>query len=244
MTRVFKFVLLASLIGNLTIIYVGYKAVQYRSYINYWLDKYSVVVEEFSGRSTFAGENAVIEPPLPDQRRVVFLGTQVTRRWQVDSAFSGWQAVNRGVDGQRLPGFLLRFYPDVIDLGAHAVVVEVSSYNFRPGTPVRELKDYVASLADLARANDIVPIIGSVIPAREGAVDLDEYRLADSVAVFNSWLRAGAADGIWRLADFSVLLADEKGFLRRDLSFDGIDPNEAGYRLMTGAVDTLLAALP
>jgi len=160
---------------------------------------------------------------LPDQRRVVFLGTQVTRRWQVDSAFSGWQAVNRGVDGQRLPGFLLRFYPDVIDLGAHAVVVEVSSYNFRPGTP---------------------PIIGSVIPAREGAVDLDEYRLADSVAVFNSWLRAGAADGIWRLADFSVLLADEKGFLRRDLSFDGIDPNEAGYRLMTGAVDTLLAALP
>ncbi len=241
MSRTMKLVLLASLLGNLTIVYVGYKAYMYRSYINYWLDKYEVVVEEFSGRHRYQATNEAFRGEAPQPKRVVFLGTQVVSRWDVQAAFPQWEAVNRGIEGQRVAGFLLRFRSDVIALRPGAVVIEVSSYNFRQQWEVEEIREYAQSMADLARANGIMPIFGTVIPPRRGVVDLGDYKIMDSIAVFNEWLRAGAQAGQWRLVEFNRLLADEQGYLRKDLSKDGIDPNEAGYRVMTTALDSVLA---
>ncbi|HOZ08344.1 MAG TPA: hypothetical protein PKW75_08660, partial [candidate division Zixibacteria bacterium] len=164
MSRVLKLVLAASLVGNLAIVWVGYKAYQYRTHINYWLDKYTEVVEEFSGRSRYRQDNERLRSDTAVPGRVVFLGTQVISRWDVGRSFPRWEAIDRGVAGQRLAGMLLRFQPDVLDLGPEAVVIEISSYNFRPEWPVRELEDYAESMADLARARGVAPIIGSVIP--------------------------------------------------------------------------------
>jgi lysophospholipase L1-like esterase len=244
--RTLKLVLLASLISNLTIVYVGYKAMQYRDYINYWLKKYEGVVEEFSSRHVFADANANLGAVPEGERRVVFIGTQVTRRWPQDDTIDRWQIVPRGVDGQRLAGFLLRFRPDVIQLHPSAVMIEVSSYNFRPDVTVRELMDYTASMADLARANNIAPVIGTIIPPRKGVVQIEDsdYSVDDSLAVFNDWLHQGEAAGRWRLVDFHALLADADGHLRKSLSFSGVDPNEEGYALMTAALDSVLQTIP
>ena len=243
MSRTMKLVLLASLVGNLTIVYVGYKAYMYRSYINYWLDKYEVVVEEFSGRHHYLPANATYHVEAPRPNRVVFLGTQVVSRWDVAAAFPQWEAINRGIEGQRVAGFLLRFRSDVIALKPGVVVIEISSYNFRSQWEVAEIREYAQSMADLARFNGMVPVFGTVIPPRTGAVDLGDYKIMDSVAVFNEWLRAGAQAGEWRLVEFNELLADEKGYLRKDLSADGIDPNEAGYAVMGAALDSVLAEI-
>lgn len=241
MSRTMKLVLLASLLGNLTIVYVGYKAYMYRSYINYWLDKYEVVVEEFSGRHHYEPVNSAYREDSIQANRVVFLGTQVVSRWHVATAFPQWETVNRGIEGQRVAGFLLRFQSDVVALRPGVVVIEISSYNFRPQWEVAEIGEYAQSMADVARANGIVPVFGTVIPPRKGAVDLGDYRIMDSLDVFNEWLRQGARRGEWRLVDFNRLLADEKGYLRKDLSMDGIDPNEEGYRVMGMALDSVLA---
>ncbi len=244
--RTLKFVLIASLIGNLTIVYVGYKAIQYRDYINYWLDKYHAVVEEFSSRHVFADANRRLGDVPEGERRVVFIGTQVTRRWPIADSLNGWQVVNRGIDGQRLAGYVLRFVPDVIELHPDAVLIEISSYNFRPDVTVKELMDYTASMADLARAHDIAPVIGTIIPPRKGAVEIEDsdYSVDDSLAVFNLWLHQGEAAGKWRLVDFHGLLVNEQGHLRKSLSFSGVDPNEDGYRLMTAAIDSVLRTIP
>ncbi|HOD67200.1 MAG TPA: GDSL-type esterase/lipase family protein [candidate division Zixibacteria bacterium] len=240
MSRVLKLVLAASLVGNLAIVWVGYKAYQYRTHINYWLDKYTEVVEEFSGRSRYRQDNERLRSDTAVPGRVVFLGTQVISRWDVGRSFPRWEAIDRGVAGQRLAGMLLRFQPDVLDLGPEAVVIEISSYNFRPEWPVRELEDYAESMADLARARGVAPIIGSVIPPWDADLGLGDYAIRDSIAAFNEWLQQGMAEGRWQVADFHGALADGEGYLRRELAAESIDPNRAGYERMTAAVDSVL----
>lgn len=240
MTRTWKLVLIASLVGNLTIIYVGYKALGYRSHINHFLDLYTKVVSEFSGRQYYEVENQGLADPVEGRPRIVFLGTQVTERWNVAEDFPDYEAINRGVDGQRFAGFLLRFRADVINLRPDAVMIEISSYNFRPELSVQELKEYTLSLVDLALANNITPLVGTVIPPVAGTTEPENYKLDDSLYHFNQWLMDYGVQSEMMVVDFASVLCDEDGHLRNDLAADAIDPNAAGYRLMTEAVTAVL----
>ena len=92
--------------------------------------------------------------------------------------------------GQRAAGFLLRFQPDVLDLKPQFVVIEVSSYNFRPNTDVREIFDYVGTMAALARCHGIEPILTTCIPPRDD-YEVDEhedYIVADTAALYSGWV--------------------------------------------------------
>ena len=143
-------ILILSLIGNIFIIYVAYKAIGYRKHINHFLEKYTNVVNEFSGRSFFETENQKILHPANDSERIILFGTQVTANWKIIDTSGNFYFINRGLPNQRLAGFLLRFKPDVIDLKPKCVVIEVSSYNFRPQSSVKEIQDYVSTMAELA----------------------------------------------------------------------------------------------
>ena len=245
MTRQWRFVLIISLIGNLTIAYVGYKTYEYRSHINYWLDKYLYVVDEFSERDQYVAANVTLQSDTTVAGRVVFFGTQVTLNWPLDQYFPGYETINRGVDGQRAAGFLLRFRPDVIALHPQAVVIEVSSYNFRPNTTAREMLDYVASMAELARCNGIEPILTTVIPPRAEyeVYEHPEYHVADTAAMYSGWLKDYAAAHGFPVVDWAKAVEDDKGFLRHDLSFDLVDLNDSGYAAISAATNAVLAEI-
>jgi len=236
MNKTWKIILIISLIINLSIIYVGYKALNYRRYINYWLEKYTQVVAEFSARNVYEHQNQTLKSNTVIENRIVFLGTQVTDQWDLEKYFENYEVIDRSIPGQRVAGFLLRFVPDVIELKPKAVVIEISSYNFRPQWTLKEIKDYVSSLAVLAKANGIEPIIGTIIPPGEDFELNDNYKIMDSLKVFNQWLVVNASGDKWRVADFNKVLRDEHGYLNEAFSVDIIDPNETGYRLMAEAV--------
>ena len=243
MRRIWKIILILSLAGNVSIVYVGYKALKYRSYINYWLEKYTQVVSEFSARNKYGEENRRLKSVVQVGNRVVFFGSQITENWNLPDLFPQFETVNRGVTGQRVGGFLLRFVPDVLELYPKAVVIEISSYNFRAECPIKEIMDYTVSLADLARSRNVEPIIGTVIPPRKDAAKIDSYALRDSLEVFNRWLIENALNHRWRYVNFSAVLSDESGYLREDLSVGAIDPDAEGYRLMASEVSRVLNAL-
>lgn len=244
MTKFWRFILIISLLGNLGVFYVAMKALEYRNHINFFLDKYTMVVKEFSQRSVYADQNTKLISDTVTPNRVVFLGTQVIERWKVDSLFAPeYDAINRGVFGQRAAGLVLRFKPDVIDLKPRAVFIEISSYNFRSEISVQEIKDYLESLATLAKANNIIPVLTTTIPFRDKQYALAGYQLGDSVQIYNTWIREYAKAHALPLVDCSALLQDSRGFLREDLSFDDIDPNEAGYQLLTQATQKALAEI-
>ncbi|MEW6411004.1 MAG: GDSL-type esterase/lipase family protein [Candidatus Zixiibacteriota bacterium] len=238
MKRKWKIVLILSLIGNLCIFYVAYKALEYRAHINHFLDKYTHVTAEFSERSVFEQDNARLKGSPPAGNRVVFFGTQVIKKWDLKRYFENYEPVNRGVAGQRASGFLLRFKPDVIELEPMAVLIELSSYNFRPENTVKELEDYVSLIAQLSRVNGIEPILTTVIPP---AVDVEveghgDYSVHDSLKVYNDWIRTYCTDNEYALADFYSILADSNGYLSGNLASNAVEPNEEGYGLLSEAV--------
>ena len=238
MTPRWRFVLLISLIGNLTIVYVAYKAWDYRSSINYWLDKYLYVVDEFSGRSRYEPENESLRSDTTVLGRVVFFGSQVMEEWPLDGYFPGYETINRGVTGQRVSGFLLRFRPDVVQLKPQYVVIEVSSYNFRPNTDPHENLDYVMMLAEMARCHGIEPILTTCIPPRDD-YEVDEhedYNVRDTVALYSSRLAEFASKNGFLLADWRAAVADSSGYLRHDLSRTKVDLNPAGYEVLAATV--------
>lgn len=233
-----KIILTVSLLANLGILYVGWKGLEYRAHINEFLEKYTYVVEEFSGRSRFDEANRTLPPDNSENGRVVFIGSQITANWDLDMYFGHYQAVNRGISGQRVAGYLLRIVPDVIELQPKVAVVEFSSYNFRPESSVKEICDYMASFGDIARANGIEPIFTTVVPVRaDFHVDgLDNYSVPDSLEAFNRWLRKFCREKQYPFVDYHGLLVDNDGNLQLEVSAGQILLNEKGYGIISRAV--------
>ena len=108
---------------------------------------------------------------------------------------------------------------------------------------MKEIQDYVTSMSLLAKANGIEPIIGTVIAPVENLELDNNYRIKDSLQIFNQWLRTNAAGDKWQVVDFNKVLCDEDGYLKKDLSSDIIDPNEKGYHLMAEALLAVLKVI-
>ena len=238
--RNLNLILICSLLLNISIFYVGYKALEYRGHINHFLDKYTNVVNEFSGRDYFEEANKTFVTQKQNENSVVLFGTQVIANWHIDDSSSSFQFINRGLPHQRLAGYLLRFKPDVLDLKPRYVLIEVSSYNFRAQHTVQEIKDYVSSLAELADYHQIKPILTTVIPLRDDAKDsvdtFDDYvyyPVMDSLQFYNKWLKKYSDDNNFIYLDFNRLLSDSNGFLRHEYSSSLLDLNDKGYDVIT-----------
>ncbi len=245
MTRLWRIVLILSLLGNLAIIYVAYKALEYRNHINVYLDKYTQVVDEFSQRNVYEGANRDLVSDSVVPGRVVFIGTQVTMTWDLARWFPLYQAINRGVEGQRVAGLVLRFRPDVIDLAPEAVVIEISSYNFRSNNTPGEILDYVASMADMARANGIKPILTTVFPPTSTyeVFEQPDYIVKDTVALYNRLLTDFAAANNYTLVDLCGAVVGPDGYLDPSLAASRVDLNDVGYRRISERINETLATL-
>ena len=238
-----KIILIISLLGNLSIFYVAMKARGYRAHINEYLDKYTHVVNEFSRRDRYSDENKQLISDTLVNNRIVFIGTQVTENWDLEKYFPKHEVVNRGVSRQRISGYLLRFRPDVIELRPKAVVIEVSSYNFRPQNTVREIEDYVASMAELARTHGIEPLSATIIPPCRkirGLSDLENYSIMDSISVYNNWLKEYSNQNSYKYIDFNRALSDVDGYMKDEYTYSCIDLNEKGYRRIAEATHSTL----
>lgn len=235
MKKSLQILLVLSLILNLSIVYVGYKALEYREHINEFLEKYTYVIDEFSGWNDYHEANKQYIADSTVNGRVVFIGTQLTYNWDLASSFPGYEALNRGIVGQRYSGYLLRFRSDVIELAPEAVVIEFSSYNFRPESKIEEFIEYTESLAELALANNITPILTTVLPVgADFDVEMEiEYAVNDSVMVYNQWLREYCSDNKIQYIDFHRLMADDHGEFNPDYLFNQIQPNNNGYKILT-----------
>ena len=238
MKKSIRYILYASLILNIAIIYVGFKALEYRNHINEFLEKYTYVIDEFSGRNSYLLENRNLNADSTVSGRVIFIGTQLTYNWELSKYFPQTEAINRGISGQRFSGYLLRFQSDVINLAPQAVVIEFSSYNFRPESHIEEFMEYTKSLTELAKINNIVPILTTVLPVgSDFDVEFEtQYEVADSIKVFNTWLRNYCENNKISYVDYYSLMADESGHFDKRYLGNQIQPNQEGYFILSQKV--------
>lgn len=246
-----RFLLILLLVALIVGAWVAYKALDYRAHVNVYLNKYNSIVQELSGRGYYERENLSLHSDTTVPGRIVLLGTQLIRDWPADALPGDYECMKRSVAHQRAGGMLLRVQPDVIALGPEAVLIEISSYNFRPPTTATELYDYAVSLAELTDYHHIHPILMTVIPPVEDSSRLNDfeemqpYSLMDSLTVINQRLRRYADTRSFGLIDAAELVGDSSGYLSSDLASGGIGLNQRGYEILSAAlVDAIRVSRP
>ena len=189
-------------------------------------------------------DNSKVNPPAKTEQRVVFMGDSITDGWDgpnMGGFFPGKPYVNRGISGQTTPQMLIRFRPDVIDLKPKVVVILAGTNDLAGNTgpsTVEAIEGNLMSMAELARTNGIRVVLASLLPVsdyevRDGKPIVQTVRRApDKIMALNEWMKNYAGANRLIYLDYFSAMVDGKGFLKDELSDDGLHPNAAGYAVM------------
>ncbi len=202
---------------------------------------------EVANLAHYTVANAALEPPKHHERRVVFMGDSITEGWRdADPDYfvpaGSLSLVDRGISGQTSPQMLLRFQQDVIALHPAAVHILAGTNDLAANwgaMPLDATERAIASMAELASANGIRVIIGSVLPVsdfpwRPG------LNPGPAIVRLNEWLRAYCRGKGFTYIDYYAALTDGKLGMGPELAGDGVHPTPAGYRLMKPLADAAI----
>lgn len=189
---------------------------------------------DFGGLERFRKADAALSAPKPGENRIVFMGDSITEDWRLEKSFPGKPYINRGISGQTSPQMLVRFRQDVIDLHPKVVLILAGTNDIMENTgpmTTEESGEMIASMADLAAANNIQVVLCSVLPSSEFAWS-PALKPAPRIVELNAWIRKYAADKGYVYVDYYSALTDDHGGLSPALSDDGVHPSPAGFAIM------------
>ena len=201
-----------------------------------------ILSTDWAWQCRFRAINALVDPQHPP--RAVFIGDSITENWRIqDPDLFAHGNLARGISGQTSPQVLVRFYQDVVALHPRVVHIMVGTNDIAGNTGPTSPQAYqnaVRAMVDLARANHIAVILGSIPPSLQfgwqPAVSPGPW-----VAQLNAWLKDYAAAQGLVYADYHAALAGPAGELPAEFGPDGVHPNAAGYAVMRGVAERALA---
>ena len=206
---------------------------------NWRESKAATLRDDFGELARYRDANAALRPPAPGDNRVVFFGDSITDIWHLEEYFPGKPYINRGIGGQTTPQMLIRFRQDVIELHPKVVVILAGTNDIAGNTGPMRLEDIeanYASMAEVARANNIRVVFSSVLPVHNytpQSQNLFAQRSPEKILELNRWLKSYvAAHSDCLYLDYFSAMVDDKGLLKRELAEDGLHPNAAGYKIM------------
>ncbi len=207
------------------------------------LDAYRRILLDWGGLTTYGSDNTELKLK-PDEDRVVFLGDEITGRWGQGKAkfFPGKHYLNRGVERQTAAQMLVRFRQDVIDLKPKVVVIEAGTNDIASvmgPSPEPTMAEHFMSMVELAKLHGIRVVLASVPPVCcSERVTL--RRPVGKILSVNGWLKRYAKEsGSVYLDYYSALVAGR--VMNKDLTVDGLVPNDAGYELMAPLAERAIA---
>ncbi len=203
-------------------------------------------MNDFGGLDRYRAANAALQTP-PGENRVVFMGDSITDSWPLAKYFPGKPYINRGIGGQTTPQMLIRFRPDVIDLKPKVVVILAGTNDIAGNTgPMRiqDIENNLSSMAELARLHGIHVVLSSVLPVNNYHPETEflfEQRPISEILELNKWLKSYCARNGHIYLDYYGAMTDRQGLLQRDLSDDGLHPNQAGFTVMVPLAQAAVA---
>jgi len=184
----------------------------------------------------YSESNANLGLPAANEKRVVFMGNSITDGWGQISPefFAGRPYINRGISGQTTPQMLVRFRADVINLKPKVVVILAGTNDIAGNTgpsTLEMIEDNLASMAELAGANNIQVVLSSILPAYDypWKPGLKPY---EKIIILNQWIREFAARKGYIYLDYYSAMVDKRPGLKVEYSSDGVHPNKQGYSIM------------
>jgi len=199
--------------------------------------------QDWANLNKFKEENEKVASLPKDKNRVVFMGNSITEGWKnICPEFFKPEYINRGIGGQTTPQMLLRFRQDVINLQPKAVVILTGTNDIAGNTgpsTVEMITDNIASMAQLAKANNIKVILCSVLPVYDYPWSPNKNPV-EKISKLNQWIKEYAAKNKFIYVDYYSPMVDERKGLKKEYSNDGVHPNLAGYNIMIPLVEAAI----
>lgn len=211
------------------------------------LERAQTTLRDWANLARYRDDNAKLSAA---EGRVVFMGDSITDAWgrRYGSFFPGKPYVNRGISGQTTPQMLIRFRPDVIALKPTAVVILAGTNDIAGNTgpmTLEEIEGNLTSMAELAKANGIKVVLSSVMPVCDYIRPQTDRRPPEKIIALNEWIKSYAQRNGLAYLDYYSALLDENKMFKKELTYDGLHPNEAGYAVIAPlaqrAIDAALA---
>ena len=206
------------------------------------------LINDYGNTHRYAAENEKTAPPAAGEQRVVFMGDSITDNWRQRIApfFPGKPYVNRGISGQVTAQMLLRFYPDVIALKPAAVLILAGTNdiggNIGP-VPIETTENYLASMAEMARGNNIKVILAALTPVCDyhERTPQTARRPPEKILALNRWIKDYCAKNGFVYLDYFSATVDDKGMFKAEITDDGLHPTAAGYAIMAPLAERAIA---
>ena len=201
------------------------------------LDRANRTLQDWPNLNRYRADNEKIAPPAPGEERVVFMGDSITDGWgrRYGNFFPGKPYINRGISGQTTPQMLIRFRPDVIALKPKAVVILAGTNDIAGNTgpsTLEMIEDSLASMTELAQLHGIKVVLSSVMPTCDYIQNQSDRRPNSKIIELNKWIKDYAAQHNAIYLDYFTAMLDDQGALKKELTYDGLHPNDAGYELI------------
>ncbi len=200
---------------------------------------------DWAGLIRYGSENAELPKPQPNERRVVFLGDEITGNWGQGSTpfFPGKPYLNRGIKGQTSPQMLVRFRQDVIKLKPKVVIIAAGSNDLASVTgPITQqmFAENIMSIVELAKANGIKVVLASLTPICDCYTKQSLLRPFGKIIGMNGWLKEYAAESGSVYLDYYSALAEGRN-LKKEFTNDGVLLNDAGYTALAPLAEQAIA---
>ncbi len=212
-------------------------------------------IKNWPALSRYREANAKVPLPAKHEQRVVFMGDSITDWWVKQESggfFPGKQYINRGIAGQTTQQMLVRFRSDVIALKPKVVVILAGTNDLAFVTApnaLQAIENNLTSMIELARVNRIRVVLASLLPVSDYGKEKDgkpviqtTSRPPEQIKALNDWMKAYAAENGLTYLNYHSAMVDGKGFLRDELSNDGLHPNDRGYAVMAPIAERAIAA--
>ncbi len=195
------------------------------------------MLQDWPNLGRYRADNAKLAPPAANEKRVVFMGDSITDAWgrQYGKFFPGEPYVNRGISGQTTPQMVLRFRQDVIDLHPKVVVILAGTNDIAGNTgpeTLEEIEGNLTTMAELARAYKIKVVLSAVMPVCDYIRPQTERRPPEKILALNTWIKQYAASHKLVYLDYYSALIDDQKMFKKEYTYDGLHPNNAGYAVM------------
>jgi len=217
------------------------------------LDRAETRLNDWPALARYREDNKKTAAPAKNEQRVVFMGDSITDSWddpKYGGFFPGKPYIDRGISGQTTPQMLIRFRADVIDLKPKVVVILAGTNDIAGNTgptSLAAIEDNLISMAELAAANGIRVVFASVLPVsdyemRDGKPIVQTVRRPPAqILQLNNWIKDYAARRHHTYLDYFSAMVDDKGFLKNELSDDGLHPNAQGYVVMAPLAEAAIS---
>lgn len=209
------------------------------------LSAYRRVLMDWGGLTRYGSDDSELVLQKTGEGRVVFIGDEITENWGEGKTkfFPGKPYVNRGITRQTTAQMLVRFRQDVIDLKPKVVVIQAGTNDIASVMgPSSEgaMADHFMSMVELAKLHGIRVVLASVPPVCDCFRKLTARRTPGRIAGINRWLKSYAKESGSVYLDYYSTLAEDRA-MQKDLTVDGLVPNDAGYERMAAAADKAIA---